>query len=176
MRMTCRTLFAATLALAACLNAQSRAAPPPALDDAAIVGILDSANTWDIATGSLAATRAARQDVKEFGALLVRDHKTLQDSGRALAMRLTIAPRPVAADFPLKATHDVAMKALQALSGAAFDKAFLEHEVAYHKAVIDAVNRTLMPGIKSLELKAFVEQAAPTFAAHQLAAETLLKK
>jgi putative membrane protein len=174
--MPYRTLIAATLALAACVHAQSKNAPLPALDDAAIVGILDSANAWDIATGSLAATRAARQDVKEFGALLVRDHKTLQDSGRALATKLKVNARPVPADFPLKVAHDVAMKTLQALSGAAFDKAFLEHEVAYHKAVIDAVNTMLMPAIKSLELKAFVQQAAPTFAAHQLAAETLLKK
>lgn len=174
--MPYRTLIAATLSLAACVHAQSKTAPPPALDDAAIVGILDSANAWDIATGSLVASRAARQDVKDFGALLARDHKTLQDSGRALATKLKITPWPVPADFPLKAAHDIAMKTLQALSGAAFEKAFLEHEAAYHKTVIDAVNTTLMPAIKSIELKAFVQQATPTFAAHQLAAETLLKK
>jgi putative membrane protein len=172
--MPYRTLIAATLALAACAHAQSRTALP--FDDAAIVGILDSANAWDIATGSLAATRAARQDIRDFGALLVRDHKTLQDSGRALATKLKITPRPVPADFPLKVAHDMAMKTLQGLSGAAFDKAFLEHEVAYHKAVIEAMNRTLMPAIKSLELKASLQQAAPTFTAHQQAAETLLKK
>lgn len=174
MRMPYRTLVFATLALAACVHAQSRTALP--LDDAAIIGILDSANAWDIATGSLVATRAARQDVKDFGALLVRDHRTLQDSGRALATKLKITPRPVPADFPLKVAHEIAMKTLESLSGAAFDKAFLENEVVYHKAVIDAVNTTLMPAIKSLELKAFVEQAAPTFAAHLTAAETLLKK
>jgi putative membrane protein len=79
--MSYRTLIAATLALAACVHAQSKNAPLPALDDAAIVGILDSANAWDVATGSLAATRTARQDVKDFGALLVRDHKTCRTVG-----------------------------------------------------------------------------------------------
>ena len=174
MRMTYRTLVAATVALAACLHAQSRSALP--LEDAAIVGILDSANAWDIATGSLAATRSARQDVKDFGALLVRDHRTLLDSGRVLATKLKITGRPVPADYPLKVAHDLAMTTLQTLSGAAFDKAFLEHEVAYHKAVVDAVKTTLMPAIKSLELKAFVEQATPTFAAHQTAAGELLTR
>lgn len=175
MRMRNRTLMAAVLVLPAGLYMQSTTAQP-ALDDAAIVGILDSANTWDIATAALAATRAARQDVRDFGALLVRDHKTLQDSGRSLATKLKIAPTPVPPDFPLKVVHDTAMKELRALSGPAFDKAFLEHEVEYHKAVIDALNKTLMPALKSIELKAFVQQAAPTFAAHQLAAESLLKK
>jgi putative membrane protein len=175
MRTLYRTLIAAALALPAILHAQSKTAPP-ALDDAAIVGIFDIANTWDIATGSLAATRAARSDVKEFGAMLARDHKTVQDSGRSLATKLKVTPTPVPADFPLKVAHEAAMKKLRGLSGPAFDKAFLEHEVAYHKAVIDAVNKTLMPAIKSVELKAFVTQVAPAFAAHQLAAETLLKK
>ena len=145
------------------------------LDDAAIVGIFDIANTWDIETGSLAAARATRKEVKDFGAMLARDHKTVQDSARALATKLKVTPTPVPADFPLKVAHEAAMKKLQGLSGAAFDKAFLEYEAAYHKAVIDAVNNTLMPAIKSAELKALVLKVAPAFAAHQLAAEQLLK-
>jgi putative membrane protein len=175
MRTLYGTLLAAALVTPGSLIAHPKGAAPM-LDDAAIVGTFDIANTWDIATGSLAATRAARQDVKDFGAMLARDHKTLQDTGRSLAAKLKVTPTPVPADFPLKVAHEAAMKKLQGLSGAAFDKAFLEHEVAYHKAVIDAVSNTLLPAIKSLELKAFVQQAAPAFAAHQLAAETLLKK
>lgn len=174
MRMLHRTLATAALVVPVILFAQGKA-PPPALDDAAIVGIFDIANTWDIETGSLAAARATRKEVKDFGAMLARDHKTVQDSGRALAAKLKVTPTPVPADFPLKVAHEAAIRKLQGLSGAAFDKAFLEHEVAYHKAVIDAVNKTLMPAIKSAELKALVLKVAPAFAAHQLAAEQLLK-
>jgi putative membrane protein len=162
--------FVPTLVLA-----QGRAAAP-ALDDAAIVGIFDIANTWDIATGTLASTRATRQDVKDFGAMLARDHKMVQQQGRDLAAKLKVTPTPVAADFPLKVAHEAAMKKLQGLSGAAFDKAFLEHEVAYHKAVVDAVTTTLLPAIRHAEVKAFVEKVAPAFVAHMQAAEQLLKK
>lgn len=175
MRTLHRTLAAAALALPVILLAQGKAATPT-LDDAAIVGIFDIANSWDIATGSLAATRASRQDVKDFGAMLARDHKVVQDSGRALAAKLKVTPTPVPADFPLKVAHEAAMKRLQGLSGAAFDRAFLEHEVAYHKAVIDAVNKTLVPALKSAEVKALVLKIAPAFVAHQVAAEELLKK
>jgi len=147
----------------------------PAIDDAAIVGIFDIANTWDIATGSLAAQKGTRQDVKDFGAQLARDHKTVQQQGRDLAGKLKVTPTPVASDFALKVQHEAAMKKLQGLSGPAFDKAFLEHEVAYHAAVIDAVTKSFLPAIKNAELKAFVEKVAPAFVAHKQAAEQLLK-
>jgi putative membrane protein len=151
--------------------------PPAAvIDDAAIAGIFDIANTWDIATGSLAATKAMRQDVKDFGAMLARDHRNVQQQGRDLAAKLKVTPAPVAVDFPLRVAHEAAMKKLQGLSGPAFDKAFLEHEVAYHKAVIDAVTTTLLPAIKNAELRAFVEMVAPAFVAHMQAADALLKK
>jgi putative membrane protein len=169
-----RTLATVALIGPVILFAQGKA-QAPALDDAAIVGIFDIANTWDIETGSLAAARATRKEVRDFGTTLARDHKIVQDSGRALAVKLKVTPTPVPADFPLKAAHEAAMKKLQGLSGAAFDKAFLEHEIAYHKAVIDAVNEALVPAIKSAELKALVLKIAPAFAAHQLAAEQLLK-
>jgi putative membrane protein len=146
------------------------------IDDAAIVGIFDIANTWDVATGTLAASKGVRQDVKDFGAMLARDHKNVQQQGRDLAAKLKVTPTPVAANFPLKVAHEAALKNLQGLSGSAFDKAFLEHEVAYHKAVVDALTTTLLPAIRNAELKAFVEKVAPAFVAHMKAAEQLLKK
>ena len=175
MRPLYKTLLGAAVALPVILLAQSKGSTP-AIDDAAIVGIFDVANTWDIATGALAATKGTRQDVKDFGAMLARDHKVVQDSGRALATKLKVTPTPVPADFTLKVQHEEAMKKLQGLSGSAFDQAFLEHEVAYHKAVIDAVNKSLLPAIKRVELKTLVQKIAPAFVAHQVAAEQLLKK
>ena len=165
-----------SLVLAALVPGLAFAQAAPAIDDAAIVGIFDIANTWDIATGSLAATKGMRQDVKDFGAMLARDHKTVQQQGRDLAAKLKVTPTPVPSNFPLKVAHDAAIRKLESLSGAAFDKAFLEHEVAYHKAVVDAVTTTLLPAIKNAEVKAFVEKVAPAFVAHMKAAETLLKK
>lgn len=175
MRTLYRILAGAAVVAPVFLLAQGKP-QTPALDDAAIAGIFDIANTWDIETGSLAATRAARQDVRDFGAMLVNAHTIVRDSGRALAAKLKVTPTPVPADFPIKVAHEAAMQKLKGLSGAAFDKAFLEHEVAYHAAVIDAVTKTFLPTIKSIELKAFVEKIAPAFVAHKEGAEALLKK
>ena len=164
-------LLATALALPATVQAQAAK-----LDDAAIVGIFDAANTWDISTGSLARKKGARKDVQDFGAMLARDHKGVQQQGRDLAKKLGVTPTPVAADFALKKDYDDTMKQLAGLKGAEFDKAFLAHEVAYHKAVIDAVTNAFLPAIKNAELKAFVQKVAPAFQAHMLAADNMLKK
>ena len=146
------------------------------LTDAGIVGIFDAANTWDISTGGLAGTKALRADVKEFGAQLARDHKSVQKQGRDLAKKLGVTPTPVARDFALLVNYNAAIKQLHGLKGADFDKAFLEYEIAYHKAVIDAVTKQFIPAIKNAELKAFVEKVAPAFVAHLQMAENLLAR
>lgn len=169
-----RLSVAAALVIPVVLLAQRESRS--AIDDAAIVGIFDAANTWDIATGALAAKKATRPDVKEFGAMLARDHEQVRQQGRDLATKLAVSPTPVAKDFALLKNHQEAMKKLEGLTGSAFERAFLEHEVAFHKAVIDAVTSTFLPAIKNAELKAFVQKVAPAFQAHMLAAENMLKQ
>lgn len=172
---TITALAVAVLAAAPALAiAQAKSAAK--LDDAAIVGIFDAANTWDIATGSLAEKHAANKDARALGAMLARDHQTVRQQGRDLAKKLGVTPTPVAKDFALLTDYNDTMKKLRGLSGAAFDRAFLEHEVAYHKAVIDAVTDAFLPAIQNAELKAFVQKVAPAFQAHMLAADNLLKK
>ena len=58
------------------------------------------------------------------------------------------------------------VKALQGLQGAAFDKAYVDHEVAYHEQVIDAIDKTLIPNAKNPELKALIVKVRPAFVAH----------
>ena len=51
-------------------------------------------------------------------------------------------------------------------SGAAFDRAYIDHEVAYHQQVLDAINNTLIPNAQNAELKALLQQTAPAIEAH----------
>jgi putative membrane protein len=145
------------------------------LDDATIVAIFDGANTADIESGGLAVKRGASKEVREFGAMLVRDHKQVRQQGRDLAKKLHVTPTAPKPDQGAL-DHAAAMKHLRTLHGKAFDHAFLQHEVAFHKAVIDAVTSTLLPAIQNAEVKALVVKVAPAFQAHMLAAENLEKK
>ena len=144
-----------------------------ALDDATIVAIYDYANTADIETGRLGALKGSTARIRNYGSMLVTAHTSARQRGRDLAKKLGVAPTPPKGDHSA-ADHAVAMKQLRGLSGAAFDRAFLEHEIAYHKAVIAAVQGTLLPAIQNAELKTLVESVAPVFVQHQQAAEHLL--
>jgi putative membrane protein len=154
------------------------AAPVPAstaLDDATIVAIFDAANTSDIETGELGAKKGSTQAVRDFGAVLARDHKTVRQQGRDLAKKLSVTPTPPKDDNSAK-DHAAIMKRLNSLSGAEFDKAFLQNEVGYHEAVIAAVTKTLLPAIQNAELKDLVTKVAPAFVAHRDAAKNMLDK
>src|SRR2546423_15718573 len=151
------------------------AAPAPtlALDDATIVAIFDAANTWDVETGALAEKKGTTKEIRDFGAMLVHDHMMVRQQGRDLAKKLGVHPTPPK-DFAMAKDHEAAMKTLHDAKGAAFDRAFLRHEVAYHKAVIDAVTQTLLPAIQNQELNDLVTKVAPAFQAHMTAAQQKL--
>jgi putative membrane protein len=164
--------------LLAAASPASRAELPAArqaLDDPTIVAIFDAANTADIETGSLAAKRAQSKAVRDYGAMIAHDHGAVRQLGRDLAKKLSVTPTPPADDASAKA-HAEAMTTLRAKHGADFDRAFLEHEVAFHQAVIDAIQTTLLPAIQNEELKALVVKVAPAFQAHMLAAQRLEKE
>jgi putative membrane protein len=150
-------------------------APAPELDDATIVAIFDNANTVDIETGKLAAERGHSNEVRQFGAMLARDHDMVRQQGRDLAKKLGVTPTPPAGD---KSAQDQAavIRRLSALSGPEFDRAFLQREVQFHQDVIAAIKTTLLPAIKNAELKALVVKVAPAFEAHLQMAENLGKQ
>lgn len=167
-------LVAGALAFAA-LPESTLHAQSDKLDDATIVAIFDAANTADIETGALAQKRGASREVRDFGAMLVRDHRMVRQQGRDLAAKLGVTPTPPKDDQSAK-DHAAALARLRGLEGAEFDLAFLRHEAAFHKAVIEAVQGTLLPEIENAEVKALVVKVAPAFEAHMKMAQELEKK
>jgi putative membrane protein len=55
---------------------------------------------------------------------------------------------------------------LGTLSGRALDKAYVDHEVAYHQQVLAALDGTLIPNARNAELKALLVKVRPAFVAH----------
>jgi putative membrane protein len=164
--------LAALVALPAALLLAPAPAAAQALDDATIVAIFDATNTADIETGTLAAKRAQSKDVRDYGAMMAHDHTAVRQLGRDLAKKLGVTPTPPAGDTSAK-TQAATMATLESKHGAAFDLAIVQHEVAFHTSVINAIQTTLLPAIQNPELKAFVEKVAPAFQAHLLAAQRL---
>ncbi len=170
-----RVVAAAVLLAGTLLVVPRQARAQAKLDDPTIVAIFDAANTWDIETGALAKQKGTTKSIRAFGAMLVHDHTMVRHQGRDLAKKLGVTPTPPK-EFGMAKDHAAAMKALRAAKGRAFDRAFLTHEVAYHKAVLDAMTTTLLPALKNQEVKDLVTKVAPAFQAHMAAAQDKLDK
>jgi putative membrane protein len=155
------TAFAAALALAA-VNAAAATGP----SDAQIADIVVTANQVDIDAGKLAQSRAQSKEVKEFAGTMVTDHSGVNKSAVALVTKLHVTPEPNDTSKSLQKGGDDNIAALKKLSGAAFDKAYVDHEVAYHQAVLDALDKTLIPSAQNAELKALLVKVRPAFVAH----------
>ena len=173
--LTLAAVAAAALTFTAATRASARSEASVALDDAAIVAIFDLANTADIESGTLGAERAQNREVRDYGTMLAQVHTEVRQKGRDLAKKLGVTPK-LPADNTMLRDHRAAMSRLSKLSGPEFDRAFLEHEQAFHKAVLDAVKGTLLPAIENQELKDFVASLGPAFEAHRAMAVHLQNK
>jgi putative membrane protein len=134
--------------------------------DAQIASIVVTANTVDIDAGKLAESKATDPQVKAFGRQMVTAHMGVNKSATELVTKLKVTPEDNATSMSLKSGGESNVKSLEQLNGAAFDKAYIDHEVAYHEQVLDAVDKTLIPGAKNAELKALLVKVRPAFVAH----------
>jgi len=136
------------------------------ITDAQIAHIVVTANQVDIDAGNLAKGVATNAEVKKFAELMFTDHTAVNKSAVDLVTKLKATPQDNPTSQALKDGGVKNVTALKALKGAAFDKAYVDHEVAYHQQVLDAVDKVLIPGAKNTELKALLVKVRPAFVAH----------
>ena len=139
-------------------------APPPT--DAQIAMIAVVADTVDIDAGNMAAKKTNNKMVREFAKTMVRDHTTVNAQATALAKKLGVIPAESDISKSLKSGGDKTMAQLMTLTGAAFDKAYVDNEVSYHEAVLGVLDKTLVPNTRNAELKSLLESARPIFVTH----------
>ena len=92
-----------------------------------------TANQVDIDAGKLAAERASKPEVKKFGELMVTDHTGVNKAAVELVTKLKVTPQDNPTSQSLKAGGEKNLANLKTLKGAAFDKAYVDQEVAYHR-------------------------------------------
>ena len=134
--------------------------------DPQIAAIVVTANQVDIDAGKLAKARSTSKEVKDFAQRMITDHTGVNKSATELVTKLHVTPESNATSRSLQQGGDQNLAALKKLEGAAFDRAYIEHEVAYHQAVLDAVDQVLIPNAKNAELKALLVKVRPAFVGH----------
>lgn len=149
---------------AVCLCAASTSAQT--VNDAQIASIVVTANQVDVDAGKLAAATSTNSEVKKFAQLMVTDHTGVNKQAVDLVTKLKVTPQDNDTSKSLKAGGEKNVAHLKTLKGAAFDKAYVDHEVTYHQSVLDALDKTLVPNASNAELKALLVKVRPAFVAH----------
>ena len=172
-------LFIVTLALSSCAKrtdettttsttttpetTQTAAATPT---DAEIAATVIAANDTDIENGKLALEKSTNADVKQFAKEMIAAHTQLNQQGSALLTKLGVTPADNPTSTSIKTGGESTRATLKGLSGADFDKAYVNGEVDLHQAVLDQLDNTLIPSAQNAELKTLLQQARPTISAH----------
>jgi putative membrane protein len=160
------TAAAAAESPAAAPAAPAAPAAAPALTDPQIAHVAVTANAIDSAAGAVARTKAQNQEVKDFARQMVTDHGGVNRQAVALATRLGVTPEDNDVSRSLTQGAEESRRQLEGVSGAAFDRAYIAREVAYHQAVLDALDQTLIPGAQNAELKKLLQDVRPAIDAH----------
>jgi putative membrane protein len=152
-----------TLAAFTGLHAQSA---PPDLSDPEVAHVAVTANSIDIDLAKLAQSRTGNRVVKQFATTMITDHSAVNAQASALATKLGVTPKDNAVSQSLLKGASDARAAIEPLKGKAFDKAYIDREVAYHQAVLDALDQLLIPTTSNAELKQLLVDVRPAIAAH----------
>ena len=152
--------------LMGCSSTPTPSSKESELTDANIAAIVVGANNIDISAGKIALQRSSNPEVKKFAQRMIADHTAVLGAAVKLVTRLGVTP----VDNDLVATlsrqsmeHEAQLKTL---SGRDFDKAYIDHEVAYHEAVINVLENQLIPGAQNAELKKTLVSVLPAFRTH----------
>lgn len=149
------------------VNAQGAGGPT----DPQIVGIVTAADQIDINYAKLAMSKTRNKQIRDFAQQMITDHSSVQHSVNELAAKLNVTPVDSATSDALNSQAQQIVQKLQGLRGKAFEKAYIDNEVAYHQAVINATKTVLIPSAQNPELKSALEGAAPLFEGHLQHAE-----
>src|SRR5689334_12793254 len=157
-RMKFSALFVAgsLLCVAATVSAQG-------VNDAQIASIVVTANQVDVDAGQVAKANSTNPQVKSFAQTMITDHTGVNKQATALVTKLKVTPEDNDTSKALKAGGEKNVANLKTLKGAAFDKAYIDHEVTYHQQVLDALDKTLIPNAQNAELKALLVKTRPAF-------------
>lgn len=153
-----------TMSLAS-LSASTSVAIAGESDDAPLFAAYDQVNGADIEIAELGVVQGESHKVRAVAAMVLKDHSAVQQMARDIADDLGITYE-VADNNEAAKTHKAAYKRLSGLSGAEFDKAYLEHEVAFHKNAVEAVKTVLIPSTKESLFREHLEAMLPHFNHH----------
>ena len=154
-----------------CLSSSVAMAQGAKLTDPQIAHIAYTAGEIDIKAAKQALEKASNKEVKQFAEEMVRDHTAVNKQALALVKKLKVTPEDNDTSKALSKQASEKLAEFGKLKGAAFDKAYVANEVAYHKSVDSALETQLIPSASNEELKGLLQTGLKIFQGHEQHAE-----
>ncbi|MGO4671342.1 DUF4142 domain-containing protein [Bosea sp. 2YAB26] len=135
--------------------------------DPQIAHIAYTAGTIDVEAAKQAIAKSKNKTVVAFAHDMVRDHEAVNKQALDLVKKLKVSPEDNDTSRALSQAATAERSKLSKLQGAAFDKAYVDNEVAYHKQVNGALQTLLIPSASNTELKGLLETGLKIFQGHE---------
>jgi putative membrane protein len=164
-----------SIAVAAAFPAMTTMAENPKLTDPEIASVAVVANQIDISYAEVAKQKTKNKEVLNFAQTMANDHAAVIAQASALVKKLNVTPKDNAVSTSLLSGSEKTIKSLKEKSGDDFNKAYIDNEVEYHKAVISTVENVLIPQTQNKELKELLQNVLPALKMHLEHAEMVQK-
>lgn len=139
---------------------------PGALPPSDIAGIVMAANEGEVQQGQAASQRATNPQVRSFAEMMVADHTTAMNNARDVFGREGITAGENDTTRTLRANSQRTITNLNTYSGAAFDREYMETQVALHQWTLNTLDTVLIPSAASMQVRTLLEAHRATVAAH----------
>ena len=169
-----KMVSAVALALAL-TSTQATAQDVADMNDLEFAHIAYTADNIDIRYAHLALALSTNPDIHAFANTMIRDHTAVNEAALGLLEKLGATAQENALSQTLNAKAEEIINSFVKLRGSDFDAAYAANELAYHRAVNDLVENTMIPNIDNAEVKALFQQGLEIFKAHEGHAEMMVK-
>lgn len=136
------------------------------LNDGEIAYIYIQENLFEVETAKLGLERGTAPEVKAHGKMVAKDHTGVVKMFEKLLKTTGVKPTAPPNSQERLEQHQKNLAALKTKSGKAFDRAYVDHELANHRAVIKALRDVLIPTVENSALREHFRAMLPAFEHH----------
>jgi putative membrane protein len=147
------------------------------LSDAEVLGVVLTANDGEVMMADQAIKKATSKDAKDFAMMMKTHHSQGLTKTKSIATKTKIGTADSDVTSFLKSDTDKTIKDLRDnKEGHDFDVAYIDAQLAAHKAVLAAIDNRLVPSAQNADVKSLVNETRRTVADHIAKAEDVQKK
>jgi len=156
------------------MNGASVNASATLMTDANVAAVAQASNMDEIQTSQAALQRSQNAQVRQFAQMMIAEHTAVDREMMQMLHAKNMTPQPnAAAQAAMQATRATVAN-LNQRSGMDFDRAYMMHQVQAHRWTLTALDRSLIPSTRDLEMKAFLAtRVRPGVAMHLESAQRI---